>query len=150
LPVAAGIFGIVACGGSDPSWIGDGSGAPSGRRQSGSASGDAGADAKPEYRDPRQGDGGCAPPNQVCSSSCVDVSADHDNCGACGVRCIGNDSVCIASRCACMGTLMDYCDGVGCMDVSADTSNCGACGKVCDPNQFNACVQGNCVLLDDN
>ena len=81
--------------------------------------------------------------------SCVDVSADHDNCGACGKTCIGGDSICNAGQCACMGTLVDYCDGIGCMDVSQDVNNCGECNRVCDPNQFNACVQGNCVLLEE-
>jgi hypothetical protein len=139
----------VACGGSDPGSLGGGSAHDRPGTTSTGAGADAGPDAKPDYRDPKAGDGGCASPNLVCNGSCVAVSSDHDNCGKCGSACIGDDSVCIASSCACTGVLRDYCDGVGCMDVSSDVANCGSCGNACDPNQFNACVQGNCVL-DEN
>lgn len=136
----------VACGGSDPGSLGGGSAQNRPNATgAGSATGDAGADAKPDFRDPKAMDGGCAAPNLVCNNACVAVGSDHDHCGACGNTCIGDDSVCIASRCACTGPLRDYCDGVGCMDVSSDFDNCGSCGNACDPNQYDACVQGTCV-----
>jgi hypothetical protein len=154
-----GVCGAIACGGTDPSWIGNGSGGAHDRSQAGmgsSTSGDAGPDGN-SYRDPKETDAGCTAPNQMCTSgmttACTDVSSDHDNCGGCGKACLGSgpagDSMCLAGRCSCTGALVDYCDGQGCMDVSSDTNNCGSCGNVCDPNQYNACSQGNCIL-DDN
>ncbi len=149
-PLFSAIFvasGVIACGGPDPSWINTNSGGAHDRSMAanGGSSGDAGADAN-NFRDPKAVDGGCNAPNQVCNGSCTDISSDHDNCGGCGKACIGGDSICVATRCSCTGALVDYCDGVGCMDVSSDVNNCGSCGNVCDPNQYNACVQGNCVL----
>lgn len=147
------VFLLVACGGPDPTWIPNGSSGSTPSAQPGSppsATPDGGApkkDAGPSYRDPNAGDGACASPNLVCGAACVDVSSDHENCGGCGKACSGGDSVCLAGRCACAQPLFDYC-GQGCQDVSQDTDNCGACGNVCDPNQYNACVQGSCVLVE--
>jgi hypothetical protein len=158
-PIFSAIFvvsGLVACGGPDPGWIGNSSGGAHDRSMTANngngSSGDAGADAN-NFRDPKAGDGGCNAPNQVCTdsmnnSACTDISSDHDNCGGCGKACVGGDSICVATRCSCTGALIDYCDGMGCMDVSADVNNCGSCGNVCDPNQYNACIQGSCQLVD--
>ena len=140
---------MIACGGTDPSWINNSSGGAHDRSTAGKgATGDAGPDGN-SYRDPNAVDAGCTLPNQVCGMACTDVSSDHDNCGACGKACVGMDSVCVATRCSCTGALIDYCDGTGCMDVSSDVNNCGSCGNVCDPNQFNACAQGNCILNEN-
>jgi hypothetical protein len=140
----------VACGGTDPGWIGP----PPGAHDSTSSNGgggtskDAGADADPGYRDPKKSDAGCVLPNLVCGGACIAVNADHDHCGSCENACIGKDSTCLAGKCSCMGALVDYCDGAGCMDVSSDVNNCGSCGNVCDPNQFDSCVQGVCQQLN--
>lgn len=116
------------------------------------SSGDAGPDGN-GFRDPKAGDAACTMPNEVCNGACTDVSSDHDNCGACGKSCIGSgpsgDSMCVAGNCSCTGALVDYCDGIGCMDVRSDVNNCGSCGNVCDPNLYNACSDGNCIM-DDN
>ena len=96
------------------------------------------------YRDPQSIDGGCTAPNQVCNGKCVSLGSDVANCGACGNACAGDGAYCNAGRCACVGPLVDYCQGNGCQDVSADINNCGACGNVCDPNQFNDCSAGVC------
>ncbi len=144
-------FTTLACGGTDPGWIGGPPGAhdststaPTGS----SVTADAGKDAEPGYRDPKKPEAGCVLPNLVCGGACLAVNADRDHCGACTNKCIGNDSACLAGKCACSGPLIDYCDNVGCMDVSKDLNNCGACGNVCDPNQFDTCVNGVCVLLN--
>jgi hypothetical protein len=142
----AAIFVTVACGGSDPSWIAGPPGAhDSTSTPSGKTVADAGKDADPGYRDPKTSDAGCSAPNLTCSGVCIAVDGDHDNCGACGNACLGNDSMCVAGKCACSGALVDYCDGTGCMDVSSDTNNCGSCGYVCDGNQFDSCVNGVCT-----
>lgn len=138
---------LVACG-SDPSWIPPSPGAHDSNSAPAAPAhpvADAGHDADPGYRDPKQIDGGCALPNLVCGGACVPVGSDHDNCGACGAACLGGDSTCIAGKCACSGPLTDYCDGTGCMDVSADTSNCGSCGNVCDPSVYDICLNGMCA-----
>jgi len=106
---------------------------------------DASVDHDPGYRDPTKVDGGCASPNKVCGSACVDVGSDIDNCGACGNTCTGDGAKCTAGTCGCIGPLFDYCAGTGCMDVSSDTNNCGSCGNVCDPNNSDSCVSGVCV-----
>jgi hypothetical protein len=101
-------------------------------------------DAGPGFRDPDAGDAGCKAPNMICSGACVATGSDPDHCGNCDTKCIGPTATCLGGQCAC-GPGFDYCAGTGCMDVSTDTNNCGACGNVCDPNQFDACMAGQCV-----
>ena len=90
----------------------------------------------------------CNPPDMFCGGHCIAVGSDPSNCGACGNACIGADSLCLAGSCACSGPEMDYCDGVGCMDVSSDFNNCGSCGYMCDPNNDQACANGQCIPND--
>lgn len=45
----------------------------------------------------------CSAPNMMCGTSCLDVSADELNCGACGTECNGGEA-CNASACACAPT----------------------------------------------
>ena len=139
----------VACGGTDPGWIGGPPGAhDSTWSSSNGGTADAGKDADPGYRDPKKPEAGCVLPNLVCGGACIAVDSDHDHCGACENACLGGDSTCLAGKCSCSGALVDYCDGVGCMDVSKDVNNCGSCGNVCDPNQYDSCVNGVCEQLN--
>jgi hypothetical protein len=49
----------------------------------------------------------------------------------------------------CCGSGRTCCSGY-CTDVADDVLNCGACGFVCDepgPNEFGACIDGNCEYL---
>ena len=154
-------FGVAAfvggCSGGDPppriTAHSDSSGAPAGATPppsgGGALLGDAGAasntaDAGTSYRDPAAGDGACSLPNMVCAGACVAVGHDVDHCGSCDNKCLGDTADCIGGKCAC-GTGFDYCSNAGCMDIATDTNNCGACGNVCDPNQFDACVGGQCT-----
>ena len=91
----------------------------------------------------------CACPYPICCPcgfslcgrlSCVDLTADDLNCGACGVAC-GGGAHCSAGKCACPGG-MAYCDGA-CIDVQASVANCGACGAECSAGA--TCVGGTCL-----
>jgi hypothetical protein len=42
----------------------------------------------------------CGAPSMMCGASCLDVSSDEENCGACGEICGGGEA-CIASACDC-------------------------------------------------
>ena len=137
----------VACGDASAPRIDGPSVGPSYSSGDGGKTGDAGADG-PSYRDPKAGDGACTAPNLVCGGACVDPGADTGNCGGCGKACLGTSSVCNAGSCGCLGTLMDYCDGVGCMDVSQDFDNCGACGNACNPDTDDKCEAGKCMPKD--
>jgi hypothetical protein len=85
----------------------------------------------------------------------IDVSTDHDNCGACGHAC-GANVDCINSMCGCPSGKTD-CDGT-CVDVKFDSSNCGACGNACPfkppgactvkpPHTTYGCGDGHCGTL---
>lgn len=66
---------------------------------------------------------------QFCSDGCeIDLTSDHDNCGACGKKCLSNQT-CRMGQCMCPEGTVD-CDG-DCVDVSSDPRNCGACGYRC-------------------
>ena len=88
---------------------------------------------------------------------CVDVSADVENCGACGNRCgvfgngYGQTPVCDFGKCVlgcrdgwadCNGSQVDGCE----IDTRSDPSNCGGCGVTCDLVLGQACVAGKCVV----
>lgn len=137
----------IACGdASAPQGVG-GIDGPGAKTQTGETP-DAAPDHGNGYRDPSKTDGGCEAPNLICSGVCTTTDQDPQNCGACDSACIGSDSICLAGKCACGGTLLDYCDGVGCMDVSSDFDNCGSCGNMCDPNNDQACSGGVCIPND--
>lgn len=86
---------------------------------------------------------GCSSGLKKCGSSCVNLSSDVNNCGACGNQCSGH-SLCNRGRCQCQ-PLYDECnfDAQYDCETSLNTvSNCGSCGFQCGPNQ--SCVNGNC------
>jgi hypothetical protein len=138
------VFAIAGCGDASAPGI-NGPGAHPGTI---SSDHDAAPDQGSGFQDPKAQDGGCSSPNLVCNGVCTAVDSDPASCGACGNACIGGDAICLAGKCACSGSMMDYCDGAGCMDVSSDFANCGACGNACDPNNDQACSNGMCVPND--
>jgi subtilisin family serine protease len=86
----------------------------------------------------------------------ADVSADYDNCGACGRSCdvpYSTDVACVDNQCvisACTAGFGD-CDGDGangCETVlDNNPDNCGACGRACDyANGTGSCEAGSCVM----
>jgi hypothetical protein len=113
----------------------------------------------------------CCPPSGPSMGGCFDLSASHDNCGACGHACNGNEQcinrACVASSCsscnngnqcvsgscqcnagpACSGAQFcctpDVSKAPGCTDRLLDPNNCGTCGHVCGPDQL--CCNGNCI-----
>ena len=82
------------------------------------------------------GDGGVVP-------YCTDLASDHENCGACGAVCPGNQQ-CQAGQCANLGT--SACSGSGTgtnyVNLQSDRANCGACGVACAANEV--CNAGSC------
>ena len=76
-------------------------------------------------------------------STCVDLSADPDNCGACGNQC-AQGAVCQSGACStsCL-PLFEDCGGA-CVSTAMDTAHCGACGNQCADGQV--CLNGSCVL----
>lgn len=90
----------------------------------------------------------CSAPKAVCDGSCIDMSADQANCGACGFACQA-DETCSESSCigadgsvSCAPDLV-ACDGK-CRNTAADDLHCGACGKAC--GEGKTCEDSTCVL----
>jgi len=74
----------------------------------------------------------CPAPEELCGSTCIDVTTDDANCGMCGNAC-GGGAACAAGACVCGGTQL-YC-GRACIDPRTDPANCGACGTRCRSDQ---------------
>jgi Cys-rich repeat protein len=74
-------------------------------------------------------DGG--PPQVCCQNTCVDLTGDGANCGACGKACKQGESCCASA----------------CTDVTGDLANCGACGKACTGGHAVwQCTMGACAI----
>jgi hypothetical protein len=90
----------------------------------------------------------CLPGLTRCGSTCVDLSSDLNNCGACGEICESGlvpvecrSGVCERASCP-VG--IEYCGAADlCRDLSSDPLHCGACGNVCAPG--GSCVNGACL-----
>jgi hypothetical protein len=92
-------------------------------------------------------------PSLLCTTN---LSADAENCGACGVSCTGYGvglnlgARCVQGKCAfeCINTATKFrdCNGIlddGCeTDIAKDPTNCGICGRTCAPGV--RCVDGKC------
>lgn len=85
------------------------------------------------------GGGGCANGLSPCGGTCVNLSSDNANCGACGISCAGGQ-LCDQGFC-CGGT--DVVCGDRCTDLQTDPDNCGVCGFQCIVGL--ACVLGQCT-----
>jgi hypothetical protein len=90
----------------------------------------------------------CKPEN-LCGSTCTNISSDADNCGACGQSCGTNSGpsagwgswTCVAGTCQCSG---DAC-GTACTSLQSDPKNCGTCGNDCTAVDAKAsCQSGKC------
>jgi hypothetical protein len=77
-----------------------------------------------------------------CLTTCVDLSADHENCGMCGMACAA-DQFCNQSMCdlICSPPVV-LCNGQ-CVDFTSDDANCGSCGFAC--SAAAQCIDSNCV-----
>jgi len=78
-----------------------------------------------------------------CEDGLRDLSADSNNCGACGHPCAGGQR-CVAGECTltCQAGY-SQCSGA-CRDTVTDRLNCGECGNRCDSGFV--CSSGSCVL----
>jgi hypothetical protein len=82
----------------------------------------------------------------MCGSSCVDVSTDPLNCGACGHVC--GLGTCTASHCTCTSSPTvtmcpnDPATGWTCVDLTTDPLSCGACGHSCG---LGTCAASQCT-----
>lgn len=88
---------------------------------------------------PRAEPSNCPEGFASCDGSCIAVTADPDNCGACGRAC-GADQRCVEGACACLNGL-EAC-GAECVDLATDNANCGSCGTSCGAR---FCAGGACV-----
>jgi DNA-binding beta-propeller fold protein YncE len=97
----------------------------------------------------------CAAPTTACGASCVDLTKDLGNCGACGAVCgvpAHATATCAARSCGfvCAAGYAD-CDGDpknGCeANLATDVGHCGACGTVCEGAHASvaACTGGVCA-----
>ncbi len=84
----------------------------------------------------------CTAPQMNCGGTCIDTTAAHDNCGACGSAC-DSTQVCANGACTTSCPLGKHvCNGV-CVDEQVDATNCGACGTACTAGQV--CERGACI-----
>ena len=82
----------------------------------------------------------CSGTQMACNGSCIDTSADSNNCGGCGIPCLGGH-VCQSSVCVCGSGTME-CNG-SC--VASDATHCGTCTNVCQSGQL--CSGGQCTSM---
>jgi hypothetical protein len=146
---------VVACHHDAAS---DESGASSGQGEasSGSASASAGGseDASSEAGDSDSGlpPPDCAAPEIACGQECADLQSDPNNCGGCGIGCVGpmSDAACEAGMCTlgtcelgfadCDGASANGCEhAIDCESGDACATTCGStgtlgCGDPCAPS----------------
>ena len=94
---------------------------------------------------------------------CANLSADNNNCGACGTVCVGGNAcnpgqttgvcgpACAGGQVLCPGTVPPNQSTAYCASLQTDNNNCGVCGDVCVAPA--TCGSGQCVppgVLDFN
>src|SRR5467141_3238747 len=97
---------------------------------------------------------GAAPPpcgGTICNvggvPTCIDLTTDAANCGACANKCVsptGGTSTCSAGACVttCTSPNNLACNGK-CVDKNTDHDNCAGCGNVCGAQQV--CTAAICT-----
>ena len=92
----------------------------------------------------------CENPDAKCCNGepCVDVTANTQNCGACGKACRTREQ-CSSGSCTCTGGghsgqcgTSESCCADGCHQTMTDGMNCGGCGLHCKAGE--ACLSGKC------
>lgn len=107
---------------------------------------------------------GCPAGKTLCSTfsgpTCVDVTSDVENCGACGHLCPFSGSsikphqygTCTDGVCGfacepgwgnCNGNTADGCE----INLMTHGGNCGACGSSCDTAGGQPCINGACLMI---
>ena len=85
-----------------------------------------------------EAEAGCPAGTNDCAGTCVDLTTDKANCGACGKACPAA-LTCTAGSCCPAPTILC---GEKCLDPREDDQNCGACGKACTGAEH--CAAGTC------
>jgi len=86
----------------------------------------------------------CAPPTELCGTTCVNTQSSHEHCGECDNACATGE-LCRAGVCEleCPTGPYDDCGGATCAGLFSDPANCGTCGNACDTGETCSC--GVCV-----
>ncbi len=89
----------------------------------------------------------CEPGKEACGDVCIDVQADTENCGKCGLVCSAGQAcdkgVC-SQDCPASNTKCARDGGAAtCVNAKTDNANCGACGKACKSGEV--CNGGFCT-----
>jgi hypothetical protein len=86
----------------------------------------------------------CPSGQKSCGGTCTDTTTDVNNCGVCGLQCVGagtgSGQTCQNGTCGCpSGTTLC---GSLCVNTQTDSNNCSTCGNACPSGQ--SCTNGVC------
>ena len=94
----------------------------------------------------------CGGNKQLCSTTCVNVNNNAQNCGSCGNICAHTphgSTKCVSGQCqTTCGKAFSQC-GSACVNLNNNVSNCGSCGSICAPPSSNgaaSCGGGTCGI----